>query len=226
MQRAAVSTVSRDDAKTVCDVHARKSISSTRKDDFLLAEIIGFSSGFFAIVSLACIEARLTLAALFFAWILFPVLTGIGIMMGFILARTRPIFFQIVKFGMVGGFNTMLELSIINVLIVIFDAATGILFVLFKTASFIVAAGSAYFWNRNWTFVSRTRASFQEFGVFIVSGFWGFLINISTATFLVSVVPAPDGMPTVLWVNYSVLIAVLVGMVWNFLFQRFILFRD
>ena len=196
------------------------------KNDFLLAGTIGFASGFFGVVSLACVRAQAGLLMFVFTSLLFPVLTVCGLAVGLVLARSRPLFFQIVKFGMVGGFNTLLELAVVNVLIVFTNASGGLSFVAFKTVSFLMAAMSAYFWNKNWTFGNRARSSMREFTVFAVGGFLGLVINVSVATFLVSWVGPRVGFAPILWLNLSVIIAVLVGMTWNFLFQRRMIFRS
>ncbi len=199
---------------------------AAHKKDFLLAASIGLASGFFAIVSLICIGSGFGLATSLLIWVLFSMLTIVGLTVGLMLARSLPVFFQIVKFGMVGGFNTMLELAVVNIFIVIFSSSSVFSFVIFKTVSFLLAAISAYFWNRNWTFLSRSESSFREFAAFAVCGFFGLLINVGVATLLVSWVGPPEGIVPILWVNCSILIAVLVGMAWNFVAQRYVIFRS
>lgn len=203
-----------------------RSFFAGRRNDFLIAAIIGFASGFFAVVSLACVGTNGGLRFFLSAVFVFPVLTIGGLATGLYLARFTPAFFHVVKFGIVGGFNTMLELVVVNVCIVFFNVAGGLPFIIFKTISFLMAAVSAYFWHRLWTFQIAHRSSWREFLLFALSGLCGLLLNVGVATFLVSGIGTPPGVIPIVWVNASILIAVLVAMAWNFVMQRFVLFRS
>jgi len=88
-----------------------------------------------------------------------------------------------------------------------------------------VASANSYFWNKFWTFQSRTPANFKEYTRFFVFSLLGALINVGVASFLVNVVGPIGNFNFKIWANISALIAVLISLIWNFLTYRYIVFK-
>ena len=74
---------------------------------------------------------------------------------------------QVGKFAAVGSLNTFLDLGIVNLLILLTSVAAGWTFSLFKAAGFLLAATNSYFWNKFWTFQSRTPADWREYSFLV-----------------------------------------------------------
>ena len=128
---------------------------------------------------------------------------------------------QIIKFVIVGAFNTLVDLAILNLLIFASGIASGAPFVFFKGISFLVAVTNSYFWNRRWTFRSDKQVFIQFFLVSTV----GLLLNVGTASFLVNILGPQFGLSKTIWANVGAVGATLVVMTWNFLGYKFVVFR-
>lgn len=161
--------------------------------------------------------------------LLFPVLTSLGIVVLADLARRLSgilrVFFQFYKFGLVGVFNTFVDLTILNGFITATEFTSGWYFSLFKGISFVVAVTNSYFWNKFWTFRREQGANPVEFGKFILISAGGLAINVGVASFFVNIVGPLDEMNPRLWANISALLAILFSMIWNFAGYKIFVFK-
>ena len=155
----------------------------------------------------------------------FTVTTLFGYGVAYWLSRRLPVMMQIVKFGIIGGVNTLLDLSILNFLIYISGIAVGIHFSVFKGISFIIAVTNSYFWNKFWTFRSIDGVRTVEFFKFFIVNVVGFVINVSVASFIVNGIGAPPNISLELWANIGAISSVFISLIWNFLGMKFIVFR-
>ena len=143
-----------------------------------------------------------------------------------LISRSVPVIFQFVKFIVIGSFNTLLDLGILNLLVLITVIASGYWFSIFKAISFVVASINSYFWNKHWTFSSGRSATAGEFGKFFIVSIIGFAINVSIASFIVNIIVAPDGFSPQRWANIGAIVATLVSLIWNFLGYKFLVFSS
>jgi len=128
---------------------------------------------------------------------------------------------QIIKFVIVGGFNTLLDFAVLNLLIFATGVASGTPFIFFKAVSFLVAVTNSYFWNRRWTFRSDKPVFIQ----FLVVSTIGLLLNVGTASFLVNILGPQLGLSEKIWANVGAVGGTLVVMTWNFLGYKFVVFK-
>ena len=128
---------------------------------------------------------------------------------------------QIAKFILIGGFNTLIDLGVLNILIFATGITSGLGFSLFKGTSFLVAVSNSYFWNKRWTFRSKKDVFFQFFTVSAV----GFVLNVGTASFVVNVITPQFELSEQLWANIGAITGTLVVMTWNFLGYKFVVFK-
>lgn len=128
---------------------------------------------------------------------------------------------QIIKFVVVGVFNTLLDFAVLNLLILLSGVASGTPFIFFKAVSFLIAVVNSYFWNRRWTFRSDKQVFIQFFVVSAV----GLLLNVGTASFLVNILGPQFGLSEKIWANVGAAGGTLVVMTWNFLGYKFLVFR-
>ena len=128
---------------------------------------------------------------------------------------------QIAKFVLIGGFNTLIDLGVLNILIFTTGITSGLGFPLIKGTSFLVAISNSYFWNKRWTFHSQKDVFLQFFTVSAV----GFVLNVGVASFVVNVITPQFELSKELWANIGGITGTLVVMTWNFLGYKFIVFK-
>jgi putative flippase GtrA len=136
------------------------------------------------------------------------------------------IFRQAIKFILVGILNTVIDLGILNVLILISGVSAGLGYSIFKGISFAAAVINSYFLNKFWTFQrGATGAPRKEFTQFFIASVIGFGINVSTASFVVNFIGPQLGVGANIWANVGAILATLTAMFWNFLAYKFIVFK-
>lgn len=134
-------------------------------------------------------------------------------------------FFQGIKFLIVGGLNTAIDLGVLNVLIFLSGITAGPMFSVFKGISFTVAVINSYLVNKHWTFKAQTQTNAKEVGEFLVVSIIGFFLNVGTASIMVNVIGPQFGLTEQLWANVGALCGTLVTMTWNFLGYKFVVFK-
>ena len=197
----------------------------TKKDFFaavLLGEIVAW-------LGLAIHENLEILPSFHWAlWaIALPLAALLGVYAAFLIGRKIPVVWQIAKFGSVGVLNTLVDWGVLNLLIFLTQIFSGPFYSLFKSASFVVAVLNSYFWNKFWTFSSAggQKKTSKEFFQYILVSLVGFGINVGAASFLVNVWGAPAGVEPKLWANAGALLGTVLGMTWNFLGYKLIVFK-
>lgn len=195
------------------------------KKDFLLVTTIGFLVGWLALLPAKNIGLSLTPFWIAVSVVGFTVLAPIALLGLKLLGRVWGVFEQFGKFAAVGTLNTLIDLGILNLLILIFNVSSGISFSVFKAISFFFATTNSYFWNKFWTFESGTKTSVKEYGHFFLFTLVGTLINVSVASLIVNAIPIPQGISPKLWANIGALAAVFVSFLWNFLSYKLVVFK-
>lgn len=126
---------------------------------------------------------------------------------------------QVVRFGIVGVLNTVVDFGLLNVLYHVI----GLPLLVANTISVSAGILNSFLWNKHWTFSaggwSRWR---REAVVFVAVSFVGLLINDAGIYVLHSL----WGDTSILAVNAQKLGASVLSMAWNFLGYRLIAFRD
>jgi len=194
-----------------------------RKLDAFSAGIIGFLDGifFFFILKTAGVEIP-------YSWaipIALALLCSIGMRIASWIGEKLAILLQAAKFFLVGTLNTFIDLGVLNIFILISGIATGLFYSVFKSFSFLIATVNSYFWNKYWTFEKREKPTSGEFLKFLVITFFGFLINVGIASFVVNVIGPQFGMGEKIWASIGAIVAAFFAFVWNFLSSKFIVFK-
>lgn len=208
-----------------------------KKSDIIGSALIGFFS---AVLFLVITYTTVTVishavkkppAYYWGALIVFPLLTLLGMVLlndlkGKIFAGKFRVLPQFYKFVLVGVLNTLLDLTLLNVLIVVSGVSTGWHFSLFKGASFAAAVANSYIWNKFWTFRSAEKGGARELIQFLLVSAAGLGINVGSASLLVNVIGAKGGISPQLWANIAALGAIVFSTVWNFIGYKFFVFRQ
>lgn len=145
--------------------------------------------------------------------------------LGGFLSRWLAFFAQFGKFAAVGFLNAAIDFGVLNSLIFMSGINVGIMFSLFKAVSFIVAGTNSYLWNKFWTFKSgQGFVAGREYASFLVVSLVGLGINVAVASFVVNFVGPQFGIEATLWANVGAVFGAALGLFWNFVGYKFIVF--
>ncbi len=142
-----------------------------------------------------------------------------------------PVIGQFVRFAMIGGLNTGVDLIILNVLMFSTSQFEGTWYSVFKAVSFAAAATFSYFMNKKWAFKDDSKEKgVQKFSQFFAVSIIGAIVNVSIATLVVTYLKPTLGtdflfLSDQLWGNVGALFGTAVGLIWNFLGYKFIVFK-
>lgn len=168
---------------------------------------------------------------LYYLPIVFPILCALGLAVSYFIGKAVPVVFQVGKFILVGGFNFLLDMAILNILVFSTGIAAGPMQSVFKMASFFIAVINSFLLNKYWTFKKVEGAegannAGKEFLQFIIVSLIGLFINVAVDYVAVNLVSPFGGMPAKTWAQMGAVMAAAVGMFWNFLGYKFIVFKE
>lgn len=195
-----------------------------KRSDFIIALVIGELIALFSFGILKNLELETKLLY----WILpifLPIFCSFCLWFASMLAKKIAVIWQLAKFVLVGVLNTVIDIGVLNLLILIFSIASGPFYSVFKGISFVLSVVNSYFWNKHWTFDKKTGKTEKEFIQFFIVSFIGFLINVSSASIIVNLVGPQFGLSASIWANVGAVGAAFCGMTWNFLGYKFIVFK-
>ena len=200
-------------------------MSKTTKKDFVLVVIIGAAVGILIQPIIVNLIARpsLTIRVLIFFALL--ILAPVALFVAYLLGRLWKTIYQFAKFAAVGVLNTFIDFGVLNLEILLSGIASGALYPVFKGVSFLAATTNSFFWNKFWTFESKTSANTGEALRFYVVAGVGWLINVSLASFIVNGLSRPAAISPNLWANIGALVGVAGSFLWDFLGYKFLVFR-
>ena len=201
-----------------------------KKLDILIVLLIGEAAGWLLFLVISNLGSDISLIESITFWILpvfFPIFCLIWFLFMSLLSKRNKSFLQIGKFALVGGVNFLLDLGVLNLFIFLTSIASGPFYSVFKGASFIVAVINSYLLNKFWTFSDQkqNKKVAKEFLSFVVVSLIGLFINNFIASFLVNYVGPQAGISENLWASIGAVIASFVGMFWNFVGYKFIVFK-
>lgn len=163
----------------------------------------------------------------------------IGLIAAYQLSKLVPIIWQLAKFCVSGGVNMLIDLGILAFLTFLFRflfliEPGDIIFTLFyslsfytvyKSISFIIANINSFFWNRYWTFEKKNAQSSKEYLQFFSVSVLGLIINAFTASFVFRSITPPLGFDVDQWVLIGGVAGSVVGLAWNFIGYKFLVFK-
>jgi len=162
--------------------------------------------------------------AVFFPIIL-PPLSFTGVFFVAVLGQKRPVIFQMGKTFLVGILNTLIDLSVLNVLMRATMRASGWPYALFKGFSFSAAIVNSYFWNKSWSFKKQGKAEIKEFGKFYGVTIIGLIIHIVSSSVVVNVIGPQFGLGGQEWGTIGGIVAAFSAFLWDFLSYKLLVFK-
>lgn len=170
----------------------------------------------------------------------FLIATPLGTLIAYKIGTRFALIWQMAKYVVVGGMNTLVDIGILTLTILFFKnfglqaedlIYSGILAITFysiyKGFSFIIANINSFYWNKYWTFSSADapQKSSAQFVQFFIISLIGLLINVVIASLVFRSVPPFAGLNPDQWGLIGAAAGSLTGMVWNFLGYKFIVFE-
>ncbi len=196
------------------------------KKDFILVTIIGAAVGLLIqpiIVNLITNPSFKLRLVIFFG---FLVLAPAALFVAYLLGKIWATIYQFAKFAAVGALNTFIDFGVLNLEIIFSGIAGGAMYSFFKGISFLAATTNSFFWNKYWTFGSRTAANPKETSKFYAVAIVGWIVNVSLASFVVNAMSRPVSISPNLWANIGALTGVAGSFLWDFLGYKFLVFTD
>jgi len=159
--------------------------------------------------------------------VIFPVVCLAAFFVAYLIGKAVPVIYQLAKFILVGGFNFLIDMGVLNILIFATGISSGITQSFFKFCSFTVAVFNSYFFNKHWTFKKGTvtKNASKEFVQFLVVSIVGLCINLLVDYVLVNNI-GPKGLNPKTWAQTSGVAAAVAALAWNFLGYKFIVFKS
>ncbi len=136
-----------------------------------------------------------------------------------------PFIPQFARFFLVGILNTAIDFGVLNLLMYISEKSSGFYYPLFKSISFLFAVTNSYFFNKHWTFKATEKDNAGEFFKFTIINLIGWGLNVGTASYIVNIIGAPEGLSPILWGNFAAISATVVTLFWNFIGMKFLVFK-
>ena len=140
-------------------------------------------------------------------------------------ARGNRLMVEIRRFAVVGLINTIFDLTVLNILIVLTHMGRdGIWFALFKAISFLVALLNSYFINQGWTFGgSAAKRSVSQAGQFLLMSLFGAVINVTSASYVATFISPVHGTERY-WPSFAALAGTAFAFIFNFVGYKHIVF--
>lgn len=120
---------------------------------------------------------------------------------------------QLIKFGIVGISNLIIDFGILNLAVLVLKLNVY----LAGAIALILALSNSFYWNRSFTFRSRSRGVLKEYLKFAIINGLGALFNFLIFAALIYYLS--------LWYNLAKALSILVTWIWNFLGSKYWVFR-
>ena len=114
---------------------------------------------------------------------------------------------QVLRFGLVGGFNTLVDLLILNMLLLLFPTNSTRMILIYSAIAYSVGAVNSFLLNKYWTFGYRQRTTWREVARFIATTLCGIGWS-SIILWLASNALHPILINPTIWANASKVIAI------------------
>ena len=144
-----------------------------------------------------------------------------------------PFLEQFIKFALIGAVNTLVDLSVLNVETLLSGVKEGAGYGIQKGFSFLVAVVLSYFLNKRWAFRDQSEKNQgRKFSQFLAISLVGMFINVTVATLAVTYLKEPVNhllnlsiLTDQIWVSLGALCGTAIGLIWNFLGYKFLVFK-
>jgi len=133
---------------------------------------------------------------------------------------------EVFRFGVVGGINTIVDLFVLNLLILLTRTGrTGFMFALFKAVAFACAVLNSYLLNRSWTFKpSPDKRQTIEGAQFLFVSIVGAVVNVGSSWYVATYTHPGWTVNPNLWPSMAALVGTAFSLGFNFIGYKFWVF--
>jgi putative flippase GtrA len=131
----------------------------------------------------------------------------------------RVLFFQIVRFGMVGGLNTILDLLIFNSLLWLMPTKSTTTLLVYNSIAYLLGGVNSFLLNKYWTFRDKQKITAREVIRFAITTVFGVVCN-DLFIWLISQYFHPIIADARLWANVSKIVALCGTVLISYLGMR------
>ncbi|NOQ67834.1 hypothetical protein GQ568_00140 [Patescibacteria group bacterium] len=117
------------------------------------------------------------------------------------------------KFSVVGSFNFLVDIIVLNILSYITGFNKGVFAAIFSAISFIAANISSYQMNKRWTFKNNSENS--RYKIFLIISMVGVFINMAVVYNFTTYIDQ-SYFSDIMWLNISKIIATLLVVFFNY----------
>jgi len=205
------------------------------KKDVTFATGAGLLIGLLLLPVLKTAKPELYIMLSFWIVPFFLIATPLGLVIAYYISKKIAVIWQIGKFGVTGVLNVLVDMGVLSLLIAFFrnsfqinatDTIFSVLtfYSIYKALSFIVANINSYLWNKYWTF-NQTGEKKTEFLQFFLVSIIGFIINVVVASLVFRLGNPSGALAQGQWGLIGAAMGSIVGLVWNFVGYKFIVFK-
>ena len=192
--------------------------------DYFFAVLIGLVTAMLTLPILKNLEIDLPFNS-FLLLIIIPILWIIGIWLGAFFSRWLAFTRQFARFSVAGFLAAAIDFGILNFLMFVTGLVSGLPFTIFKSISFMIAATNSYFVNKFWTFHKSEEINYKEYLQFLAVSAVGISINVGVATLIVNGLGPQFDIGPKGWANIGAVAGSAVGLIWNFIGFKLIVFK-
>ena len=126
---------------------------------------------------------------------------------------------QLVRFGLVGGLNTLLDILVLNTLLLLFPTTSTATLLAYNALAFSVGAINSFLLNRYWTFGYTQKTTLMEVSRFTLTTLLGMAWS-TVVLWLASTLLHPVVGNATLWANGAKLVSVASSALLSYMGMR------
>ena len=133
----------------------------------------------------------------------------------------------ILKFGVVGVINTIIDYVLFQIFIAVFDIRAAVFIFLASCVSSGIAMINSFILNKKWTFEDKEEKYIKQFITFFIINIFSIVLNSGTVTILNGIVSQDFHMLglTLRSLLFTKVVAIAFTMVFNFICYRIWVFK-
>ncbi len=135
----------------------------------------------------------------------------------------RHLLFQFLRFSLVGGLNTFIDVMVFNILVLAFPTQHIHRLVFYNTLAYLVGAVNSFCWNKLWTFEERFKIKRGQVARFALVTCLGILCN-DALLWLATNMLAAFSISGFLWTNVAKISAIAGTVTISYIGMRFSVF--
>lgn len=141
-------------------------------------------------------------------------------------SKLVPVVGQFLRFGIVGGLNTIIDFAVLNLLSYTTGIYQGNGIIPLNMISFSAAVVNSYFLNKQWAFKDIAGGEGgKKFSLFLIISIVGAVINTLAVRFISTNINPMFGLSQELWLNVAKVVATALSFLWNFVGYKVVVFK-